>query len=47
MFEYKKCKGKRFENGWLITYEDGSKDFSSSLSFALMLCDKKLKRASI
>ena len=53
MFEYKGCTGKKSHSDivnsslWFITYEDGTKDVAHYLSIAIMLCDGRLKRASL
>lgn len=52
MFSYKGCKGEKVSDNdggffWNITYEDGTKDMALCLELALLLCDKKVLRASI
>lgn len=52
MFRYKGCKAERaaaYGGGttWMITFEDGTHDMTHSLKFAIMLCDKRIRRASL
>ena len=44
MFSYLGSTGEKQYYGWVVTYSDGSKDFATSLAFALYLC-KERRRA--
>lgn len=50
LFTYKGNKGVKIDvcgvPVWNITFRDGSHDTATSLKFALILCDNKVKRAN-
>ena len=50
MFNYHGCHGEKSPSHgggyvWMLTFEDGTHDMACHLSIALMLCDKRLRRA--
>jgi hypothetical protein len=52
MFKYIGCNGEKVSDNdggffWNITYEDGTKDMALCLELAILLCEKKVLRASL
>ena len=39
MFKYKGSTGKRVNGLWFITFADGKRDYATTLTFALFICD--------